>query len=540
MPRTPAAGADAFARQSWAEAVDALGAVPRGQLRADDLERLAVAAYLTGRDDESVAAWEHAYRQHRGDAAHADAARCAFWAAFCLMMQGQMAHAGGWLQRTEQAVGDAPDCAAAGFLRIPALLQALDADDPELARQLSVEAAEIAEACGDRDLAAFATLGHGQALLAMGKEAAGIARLDDVMLSVTAGEVGPIVSGVVYCAVLLECMQLLDLARAAEWTESLDAWCVAQPDLVPYRGQCLVHQSQLQQANGRWADALATAASARTRLTDPPHPALGLAYYQQGELGRLRGEHDEAAAAYREASRIGYSPLPGLALLVLARGDVAAASVSIQRALAEAGRPFQRPRLLDAAVEIHLAGGDVASARTTADEFAAVADGCRSEVIVAMAEHAQGSILLAEGRAADALARLRAASTAWQRLRMPYEAARTAELIGRACLALGDRSCAELELDGARETFESLGAAPDLERLRQIGDLPATSSDGVLSARELEVLAHVAGGKTNREVAEALSISQHTVGRHLENIFVKLGVRTRAAAIAHAYEHDLL
>ncbi len=541
MPGTAEVGADAFARQSWAEAVATLRAVPDDELAVADLERLAVASFLSGKDEESVAAFEQAYRRHLDVGARAEAARCAFWAAFCLMMQGRMAQAGGWLQRAEQAVGDQHDCAAAGFLRVPALLRALDAGETDRARQLAFEAREIAERCGDRDLAALTALSHGQALVASGDDAGGVARFDEAMLSVTSGEVGPIVAGVVYCAVLIECMQLLDLARAAEWTEALDAWSSAQPDLVPYRGQCLVHKSQLQQSSGRWIDAQETVAAARARLADPPHPALGMACYQAGELARLRGAHDEADAAYREAHRAGYNPMPGLALLALARGAVDAARAGVERALAEANHPFQRPRLLDAAVVIGLAGDDVGAARIAADELGAIASRCQTEVIGAMAEHAQGAILLAEDRATDALPPLRAASAVWQRLRMPYEAARTAELLGRCCLTLGDRSAAVLELDAAGEAFESLGATPDAARVRALAGESATEkSAGVLSTRELEVLAEIAGGSTNREVADALSISQHTVGRHLENIFAKLGVHTRAAAIAHAYEHELL
>ena len=540
MPGRSAVGADAFDRRSWGEAASALRAEPDDRLTVDDLERLAIASYLTGHDEDAVAAWERAHRLHLNAENRADAARCAFWAALCLMLRGQMAHAGGWLQRAEQAVGDRQDVAAAGLLRIPALLRSIDAGEPEQARRLAIEAAEVAERCGDPDLSAFATLGHAQALLALGDEAGGTARLDEVMLSVTAGEVGPIASGIVYCAVILECMRILDLARAAEWTASLDAWCSAQPDLVPYRGQCLVHQSQLSQANGRWAEATETITAARTRLADPPHPALGLACYQEGELGRLRGDLDGAADAYREASRVGHSPMPGLALLELARGNTDAASASIERALAEAGQPFERPRLLDAAVHIHVTADALERARSAAHELEAIADDSQSDVIRAMAEHAQGSILLAESHTADALARLRSASTTWRRLGMPYEAARSAELIGRGCLALGDGAAAQLELDSARETYDSLGAAPDAERIRGLVGTTPEPSDAVLSAREREVLAGVAKGGTNREVADELSISPHTVGRHLENIFTKLGVSTRAAAIAHAYEHDLL
>lgn len=533
-----AAAAEAFAERAWAVAYRLLSQLPRGDLTHADLDRLAVAAYLIGEDDEAVAAWEEAYRRHAAAAERAEAARCAFWAAFCLMMRGQTAHASGWLSRGESVLGQDLDCPACGYLLIPALLGALDSDDAAGARQLAVQAGEIAARFGDADLAAFSMLGHGQALLAMGNDVAGLARLDEVMLAVRSGEVGPIVSGIVYCAVILECMQLFDLARAAEWTAALDEWSRDQPDLVPYRGQCLVHQSQLRQAAGDWAGAVETVTEARDRLSDPPHPALGLAHYQEGELYRLRGHLDDAANAYRRASRAGYEPMPGLALLELQRGDVSSAAVGIRRALGEAGQPFQRPGLLAAAVEIQVAACDATAATHAAAELVSIAEQSSSAVLQAMAAEATGAALLASGQAADAMIHLRAASTVWRRLNLPYDTARSAVLVGLGCAALGDNTSAALHFDNARATFESLGAVPDLRRVCELTGEPAGTR--AVSARELEVLRLVAEGKTSREIASSLTISQHTVRRHLENTFAKLGVKSRAAAIAYAYKHELL
>jgi tetratricopeptide (TPR) repeat protein len=233
----------------------------------------------------------------------------------------------------------------------------------------------------ERYLRAFGILGRGQALIAMGQSTDGFGCLDDVMLSVTAGRVGPITAGVVYCAVILECMAQFDLARALEWTTALIEWCAVQPDLLPFRGQCLVHRSQLQQAAGDWAAAVATAEQACRRLADPPHPALGLARYQQGELHRLRGDVERAAAAYRDASRLGHDPVPGVALLELAHGQTAAASASIRRALQEARTATERPALLSAAADIFHAGGDAAAARCAAEELLNVASESTSRVL---------------------------------------------------------------------------------------------------------------------------------------------------------------
>jgi DNA-binding CsgD family transcriptional regulator len=215
------------------------------------------------------------------------------------------------------------------------------------------------------------------------------------------------------------------------------------------------------------------------------------------------------------------------------------------RGLHEASLPTRRAALLPAAVEIYRAVGDREAAATAAAELEEIAAGSTAEVIWAMAKQASGAVRLDSGDISGALAELRAATSIWQQLAMPYEAARTGMLIGLGCAALGDATTASLEFDNAAATFASLGAESDLARLRPLIDGLGTRSrtersDATLTGRELEVLAQVAAGQTNPEIAAELAISRHTVGRHLENIFAKLGVNSRAAATAYAYEHQLL
>lgn len=540
------AGGRGHGSTDWASVHRDLTARAVDDLSGSDLERLAMTSYLIGDDARCAEMWEEAYHRHVEADNPARAALCSFWLAFAMLMRGQMAHAAAWLGRTEAVLASTERCRASGYVLIPALLQALDADDPATARRLAAEAAGVAETFEDPDLAALAQLGDGQALMAMGDIQSATALFDSVMLMVSSGEVGPVVAGVVYCAVILECMQVFDLTRAAEWTEALQGWCDDQPELVPYRGQCLVHRSQLQQAAGDWTSAFATVQAACDRLTEPPHPALGLARYQEAELHRLRGAYDDAAVAYAEAGAHGQDPMPGLALLELARGNVDIAAAGIRRALESATSSSQRPGLLVAAVDILREARDIAGARRAGDELRAIADTSRSEVLRAMADQADGAVLLSEGEPAGALARLRSAHTTWTRLQMPLESARTSMLLGLGCLSLGDRASVAVEFGNAASILDSLGAVPDAARLRvlqrtaDMPSAPAGQAEAVLTAREIEVLAHVAAGRTNREIASALTISQHTVGRHLENVFAKLGVKSRAAATAYAYEHHLL
>jgi DNA-binding CsgD family transcriptional regulator len=545
----PPPGRDRGSAAGWDSTYRDLIDRPRGSLGGDDLEQLAVAAYLIGEDEHSSEAWEAAHRLHLDEGNPAEAARCSFWLAFGFMMRGMMAQAGGWLSRTEAVIGDDLLCSARGFVLIPALVGALESGDPSSARDLAARASAIADEVHDPDLAAFACLGEGQALVAGGDTAEGTARFDEAMLMVSTGEVGPITSGVVYCAVVLECVQIYDVRRAAEWTQALHTWCEEQPEMVPYRGQCLVHRSQILQAAGDWPDALESSEEACRRLSDPPHPAIGLARYQEAELHRLRGGFDRAETAYREASANGQDPMPGLALLAKARDQLDEATAAIRRALQETTDRMRRPPLLAAAVEILREAGDLAGARAAAEELAEISADSGSEALRAMASTEIGSVMLGEGDPAGASSVLRAARSAWADLGMPYEAARTSVMLGLVCISLSDRPSAQLELQNAGATFERLGAHPDLDRLRSICASAGLASDSGsgrgaddsgLSARELEVLAHVARGETNREIAAALTISQHTVGRHLENVFAKLGVSGRAAATAYAYEHELL
>lgn len=530
-------GRDAFDRRAWGAAVEYLTAVGLDALEPDDLDRLGAAAYLTADEVRTVDAWTRAHRGFLDRGETERAVRCAFWLGMSLMQRGEMAQGSGWIARAQRLVDECGDCVERGYLLVPAALQQLGSGAPDQALALCGEMTSLGTRFADPDLVALGCLGQGQARLRLGEVADGVVLFDEAMVAVTTGELSPMVAGIVYCAVIDECQQTFDVGRAQEWTAALDRWCESQPDLVPFRGQCLVHRAQLRQMHGDWSDAMAQARRARARLSEPPHPAIGMALYQLGELHRLRGEAADAEDAYRRASGAGRGPHPGLALLWLAVGRVDDAATAIAAALAEAPDRFARSRLLPAAVEITVAAGRTDDAAGAAGELAHLAAQLRQPYLQAVAAHAQATVLLSGHDPRSALAALRPALRLWQQLEAPYEAARTRVLLARAAEESGDDRTAEMERNAAREVFKRLGAAFDLDRLegRRSSDAP-----GRLTPREMEVLALVAAGDTNKAIAEELFISEKTVERHMSNIFTKLDVSNRAAATAFAFAHHLV
>ena len=536
-------GREAFRRRAWGDAFTRLSeADGETPLDLDDLERLAIVAHLLGRetDRDEIGARLYHDAVEQGDPPRA--ARAAFWLGFGLLAQGEMARASGWLARASRVLEEAGgDHVEAGYLLLPVGLQSYDVGDSAGAYAVFEQIGGIADRFADPDLVTLGRLGRGQALIRLGERDRGMALLDEAMIAVTADEVSPTIAGIVYCSVIESCQELFDLRRAQEWTEALTRWCASQPDLVPFRGQCLLQRAELARIHGAWNDADTEARRAHDELTrPPPEPEAGSALYLQAELHRLRGAFPDAETAYRQASQWGRPLEPGLAQLRFAQGRSEAAANALRRALDEASDGPTRVRILDPYVEVALAIGAVESARRAADELSSIGAEIGAPVLVAIAARADGAVRLAEGDARAALSTLRRSWTLWQNVDAPYEAARTRVLIGQCCWALGDEDTATLEFEAAAKVFQELGAEPDLARLDAITGKTAARTAGGLTGRELEVLRLVAAGKTNRAIAADLVISEKTVARHVSNIFTKLDLSSRSAATAYAYEHELV
>jgi DNA-binding NarL/FixJ family response regulator len=531
----------AYARRAWTEAAEAFEAADRIlSIDLDDLERAGLAAHLIGRDEYAIELLSRAHHLALDAGDIPRSARHAFWIGMMLSQRGDMARGGGWLSRARRMIEEPDiDCVERGFVLVPEAIGRLEGGDIRGGYELFDRAGAIADRFGDPDLATLSRMGRGRALVDLGEVARGVALLDEAMVAVTADEVSPVVAGIVYCASIEAFHEIFDLRRAQEWTAALGAWCDAQPDLIPFRGRCLVYRADLMRLHGAWTEAMDEARRAQEWLSrPPPEPAVGEAFYQQAELYRLRGDYRHAEAAYREASQWGRRPEPGLALLRLGQGQVDAAASMMIRGLDEAIGDVARARMLEPHIEIALAAGDLARARQASDELARISTAMPGPLTSAIADRAEGAVLLGEGKLDAALRVLRRASAGWQQMDAPYESARVRALIAQALRSLGDSETAGLEFEAARRVFDSLGAAPDVARVDALLGSERPRSDG-LSAREVDVLRLLAAGRTNRAIASELGISERTVDRHVSNIFSKLDVSSRVAATAYAYDHDI-
>jgi len=533
-------GRAAFGRRAWSEAYDLLiGADHEAPLSLDDLELAGFAARYSGQDEAATQVAMRIHRTALKDGDFARAAQMAYWIGMAFLQRGDETQGGGWLGRSVRLLEEHElDTVVWGYLAIPDGIRQVEAD-PSAALAAFDRAAGYAERFGDADLHAMAQLGRGRSMIGLGRVSDGVAVLDDAMVAVTSDELSPLVTGIIYCGSIEAFSEIFDLRRAQDWTQALTEWSERQPDRLPFRGRCMVYRSTLLRFHGEWSTAFDEVRRAEEwLLRPPPEPAVGEAYYEQAELHRLRGELTAAEAAYREARQWGRRTEPGMALLLLARGRGEAARTMIERALEEGPDDVARVRLLPAVGAIALATGDSTRAAEAVALLIAALEARPAPLLAALVARLEGEIRLADGDAREALHRLRAAESIWYELDAPYDLACVRVAVGQALLALGDADSAALEFDAALRTFRELGAEPDIRRTERLAARPV-SLPGGLSGREAEVLGLVASGHTNRAIASALGISERTVDRHVSNIFVKLGVTSRAAATAFAVEHDI-
>lgn len=533
-------GRAAFAEERWEDSFRILsGADAARPLGGDDLERMGRAAYMLGRDEDYVAALERAHAAHVAAGLTPAAVRCTWWIGHSYLFRGQPALAEGWFATGKRLLETwDQECVEHGYLLIPVWLRQMGAGEWAEGLETACDAAATGERYGDLDLTWLARDDQARALVRLGRLSDAIPLVDELLVTVAAGVLSPVVTGIVLCNTVDFLRDATELRHAREWTDALIAWCAQRPQMVSHLGLCLVHGAELSHLGGDPEGALEQARRAADSYTSGVlnRIALGKAYYCQAEVHRMQGRLREADDCYRRASRHGCPPDPGAALLRLAEGRVDIAAAMMRRAMLERLDPLQRAAMLPAYVEVMIADGDLDAARAATEQLETIAASWGTEALHAAAGAADAATSLAEGGPAAALPAARRAWQAWDGLDAPLEAARARVLVAGACQALGDDESARMEAEAARDVFARLGAVRDLT----IVDAGFARERSILSERELEVLRLVASGHGNQEIAKRLVVSQHTVARHVQNIYAKLGISSRAAATAYAFDHHLV
>jgi ATP/maltotriose-dependent transcriptional regulator MalT len=523
----------------WPDTYRRLSSRDYADLTPDQLEALANSAWLVCRLDESLSARQQVYARYHEIHDDRSAARTAWRLFWDHLYNGDRAVALGWLRRANRHLAAIPESAEHGFVALGESELALNRGAADEADAHATRAVDIGERHGSTSVVAFGLTLRGRALIAQGRLEEGCAALDEAMTLVVGGRLDVFFTGAVYCTVIAECRDVADMQRASEWTDAARGWCMSLPVVTPFHGVCRIHRGEVLGLRGFWTDAENEIRAAAEELAAFKPRSAAEAFYALAEIRRRRGDLTDAEHCYLQAHELGRDSQPGLALLRLAQGRATVASAGLRTALADKSMSLvRRAHLLAAQVSVALAAADPEHAREAARELSSIADVLGRPAVVGMAAVARGEVRLAGKDAAGAMADLRLALAAWRDLQLPYEEAQAHLLMGKAAQAMGDEESARLEIQIARAEFERLGARRDAHQAAA-ATLGRADRIAGLTAREAEVLRLVAAGMSNRQIGQALAISEYTVARHLQNMFVKLGVSSRAAATAIAVSQQL-
>lgn len=503
-----------------------------GPLRIDDLESFAFAAWRLGHVKEASRAAERVFAElTRTDPIAA--AMKANELALAWLVRGDINIGQGWMSRARRLLASAEESPAHGYLNyLDAVGAVLNQDMEALAVQVQ-SLREIGDRLNNPAITALGLIASGLEAILHARTADGYALIDEAILPLVADQVPIEWAGDIYCVVLHHCHKLADLPRMRSWTQSMEQWCGLSGS-VPYGGVCDVHRLQVQVASNDQADyrdLQDRLEHASRALSEVNGWAAAEGYYQLGEVRRLIGDFEGATTAFDQARALGLDPQPGEALLACRRGDTAAGWTAIRLALAGGDR-LARVRLLRAAVEIALGRNALDEAETYCRELEADAKAFATPGFRAWAAHARGAVAVRRGEFEAALASLQIALREYRTQQSRYETAEVYEWMALARRGIGDHGAAAADAATADAIYAQLGVEP--------AGICGTPSPGGLTRREIEVLRTVAGGATNRQVAQLMVVSEKTVGRHLANIYAKLDVSSRTAAVAWAHANNVL
>lgn len=518
----------AYAAEDWPTAASQFDSVVADRLTADDLAAYADAAWWIGRIEDNLRLNAAACEAFLAASRPVEAAWSAMLLGIFHLARGDEPQGMGWLGRAGRLLEGLPDSPVHGYVIL------LTEVEPSLHTGVlatAIHASRRVQQLGRRlhrpDLVAMGLNAEGRALIRAGDVVDGLKLIDEAMVAVLGGRMAPFASGTLYCHTIATCHEIADIRRMSRWIDLTEQWLASTPTAV-FGGLCAVHRAQLQLLRGEWVEAERSALQVTADLDANRVDYAAEAWYVVAEARRLRGD-PKAVNAYAEAHARGRDPQPGRALLRLQDGDPSGAATSVRVALAAAGPdPLRRAPLCAAAVEIAIAAGRLDDAAAAATELAATAHRYATSGLAAMAVDARGAVLLAEERVEEALPVLRDASRRWHELGAAHDTARTCLRLAEAYRALGDEASAAAEVARAEATYERLGA-----------HRPTRALPGGLTRREVEVLNLVAEGRSNREIGEALFISDRTVARHLTNIYTKIDVTSRTQAARYAIDRGI-
>ncbi len=535
---------------------DALRAGRWQAARASFEDSLAIAETPEAREGASWAAWwlddaaavfadrgrAYLLYRRRGDAAAA--ARMATWlAADELDFRGGMAVAQGWLRRAHRLLDPLEPVPAHGWLAFHEGYVAHASGDTATARELGQRAAELGRRLDVADLEMLGLALEGSALVACARVTEGMRRLDEASAAALEGEAEiPISTAWACCFLVTACTAVLDLERAG-------AWCDRIADFADRHGSrymlafCRAEYGAVHLWRGSWAEAEALLEAAVEDFAVSRPAWVGAPLAGLAELRRRQGRPAEAAGLLGQAG--GRRALLCRARLALDRGDGLRAGELAERALRDiqADRALDRAPALEVLAHARISRGELDEAIPALEALRALLDAVDTAPFRAAVDMAEGRHAAALADHARARTLLEDAVDGFERSALPFETARARIELATLLVASSRTADAVAELTAAHETLVGLGAAAEAARAERLLDAYAGKAErpgASVTPREREVLALVAEGLTNRQIAARLVVSEHTVHRHVTNILRKLDLPTRAAAAAYAVRDGLV
>ena len=465
---------DASDRQDWAEAYELLSAAERGQhLEADVLPRFAEAAYFAGHPEVSRNAWERMHAAAVRDGNTEEAARAALQVSGLLIDAGLFSLFQAWAGRAERLLEDLPESSLDGALAVQRSFVSLVSGRLVQALDLARKAIDVGERFDDVSTLALARVAEARALVLQGHVAEGLALMDEAAVAATTGELDTVTTAVIYCSVVCSWQALAEYERAEEWTEAMQRWSDGHNGGA-FHGWCRVHRAEILRLRGACHDAERELRRAFEEIRTYAKPDLGWPLNELGQIRLRLGDLAGAEEAFLQAHEASWEPQPGLALLRLAQGEVAAAMASIRDALENPSldpswevppnTELRRAPRLAAQVEIAVAAGDVEVARSAADELQDIVTTYPSKALRATAATARGAVQLSDRDARTAATSFKEGVRLWHELEAPFETARARMGLAEAYRADGNEQRATLEFTAARTAFERLGATLDATR----------------------------------------------------------------------------